>query len=281
LSTLRRRSGGRAKRAILVSPWQKWFKDRNSVGFTGHVMDPGAKLVYMQQRYYDPAIGRFLSPDPVQTDLKTGGSFNRYAYAAANPYRYIDPDGRAIETPWDVANVALDVASLSGNVATGNWGAAALDFVSLAYDGTATVIPGLPAGGGVSLKVGRALSKAYSQIEAVGGGVRQLSKLTHAVGNLVRAGSDVSVQTHKGARHALDLSATMDMGTARRALESAGFKVSSERDGTVVLVHAASGIRASMYSERSSDGAAGISFQYNKKTLAKVSLKLPTGSPNE
>jgi uncharacterized protein RhaS with RHS repeats len=48
----------------------------------------------MQQRYYDPMIGRFLSIDPVSADPKTGGNFNRYKYAANNPYRFTDPDGR-------------------------------------------------------------------------------------------------------------------------------------------------------------------------------------------
>ena len=64
------------------------------VGFTGHVNDADTGLTYMQQRYYDPVAGRFLSIDPVMTDANTGGSFNRYAYAANNPYKYLDPDGR-------------------------------------------------------------------------------------------------------------------------------------------------------------------------------------------
>ena len=34
-------------------------------GYTGHVNDPDTGLVYMQARYYDPAMGRFLSVDPV------------------------------------------------------------------------------------------------------------------------------------------------------------------------------------------------------------------------
>uniref|UniRef100_UPI003CE9ACDE RHS repeat-associated core domain-containing protein n=1 Tax=Massilia sp. PWRC2 TaxID=2804626 RepID=UPI003CE9ACDE len=38
--------------------------------------------------------GRFLSVDPVTTDTSSGGGFNRYAYAANSPYKYIDPDGR-------------------------------------------------------------------------------------------------------------------------------------------------------------------------------------------
>jgi len=49
----------------------------------------------MQARYYDPVIGRFYSNDPVGF---TGPphSFNRYAYVANNPYKYIDPDGREL-----------------------------------------------------------------------------------------------------------------------------------------------------------------------------------------
>ncbi|MGS0677474.1 RHS repeat-associated core domain-containing protein [Shewanella sp. 125m-1] len=46
----------------------------------------------MQARYYDPLIGRFYSNDPV--GFKNVHNFNRYAYAANNPYRYTDPDGK-------------------------------------------------------------------------------------------------------------------------------------------------------------------------------------------
>ena len=63
-------------------------------GYTGHVMDSLTLLTYMQQRYYDPAIGRFLSTDPVQANANTGASFNRYWYANNNPYKFTDPDGR-------------------------------------------------------------------------------------------------------------------------------------------------------------------------------------------
>lgn len=62
-------------------------------GFTGHVHDADTGLVYMQQRYYDPQIGRFLSVDPVPVRDRAD-NFNRYWYANNNPYRYQDPDGR-------------------------------------------------------------------------------------------------------------------------------------------------------------------------------------------
>jgi len=63
-------------------------------GFTGHVQDVATGLTYMQQRYYDPQIGRFLSVDPVTAYSDPVGMFNRYKYAANNPYRFTDPDGR-------------------------------------------------------------------------------------------------------------------------------------------------------------------------------------------
>lgn len=48
----------------------------------------------MQQRYYDPEIGRFLSADPVTANSSPVASFARYSYAQNNPYRFTDPDGR-------------------------------------------------------------------------------------------------------------------------------------------------------------------------------------------
>jgi RHS repeat-associated protein len=66
---------------------------RDGPGYTGHAEDPGTGLVYMQQRYYDPVAGRFLSADPVGLS-GSGANFNRYWYANDNPYRYTDPDGR-------------------------------------------------------------------------------------------------------------------------------------------------------------------------------------------
>jgi RHS repeat-associated protein len=83
------------------------------IGFTGHVNDADTGLVYMQQRYYDPVAGRFLSVDPVSTDAKTGDSFNRYVYGNNNPYKFKDPDGRfaqfALLTPPGLVVAAVAV----------------------------------------------------------------------------------------------------------------------------------------------------------------------------
>jgi RHS repeat-associated protein len=73
---------------------EKLNATEGKTGYTGHAYDAESGLVYMQARYYDPQLARFLSTDPVGFDPGNTFSFSRYAYANNNPYRYIDPDGR-------------------------------------------------------------------------------------------------------------------------------------------------------------------------------------------
>lgn len=84
----------------------------NGVGYTGHVNDPETGLVYMQARYYDAEVGRFLSVDPVATDGNSGNHFNRYWYADDNPTKFTDPDGRCANLC--TAAVGVGVGALVG-----------------------------------------------------------------------------------------------------------------------------------------------------------------------
>ena len=74
--------------------------------------------------------------------------------------KYVDPDGRAIETEWDAFNVALDASSFVSNMVSGNYSGAAWDLFLLLYDSAATVIPGLPGGTG-SAKLVSKLTAEY------------------------------------------------------------------------------------------------------------------------
>lgn len=65
----------------------------NLAGFTGHIKDKATGLNYMQARYYDPVIGRFLSIDPVEFSVSSPGMFGRYTYTHNDPVNMIDPDG--------------------------------------------------------------------------------------------------------------------------------------------------------------------------------------------
>ena len=65
----------------------------NNQWYTGKPHDDDTGLTYFGARYYDPVIGRFMGMDAVGVKEGNHHSFNRYAYANNNPYRFVDPDG--------------------------------------------------------------------------------------------------------------------------------------------------------------------------------------------
>jgi RHS repeat-associated protein len=67
-----------------------------SRGYTGHEYLPWFGLVNMNARLYDPALGRFLSPDPYVQNPLFSQNYNRYTYAMNNPLVYIDQDGESL-----------------------------------------------------------------------------------------------------------------------------------------------------------------------------------------
>jgi RHS repeat-associated protein len=62
-------------------------------GFTGHEYLPWFNLWNMNGRLYDPAVGRFLSPDPYIQDPLATQEYNRYSYCLNNPLKFTDPSG--------------------------------------------------------------------------------------------------------------------------------------------------------------------------------------------
>ena len=55
----------------------------------GYYHDAETGLFYLQNRYYDPAFGRFLNRDPIGLD----GGMNRYGFLEGNPVSQVDPQG--------------------------------------------------------------------------------------------------------------------------------------------------------------------------------------------
>jgi len=136
-------------------------------GFTGHSEDFETDLVYMQQRYYDPTVGRFLSTDPIGPITGDPGSTNRYSYGKNNPYRYTDPDGRfAEDLVIGVPSLIAGGYSLYSNIRDGKLGSAALDVAGIVADGAAIALPGVPGGAGLSIKAGRAADAAAAANKA-------------------------------------------------------------------------------------------------------------------
>ena len=61
-------------------------------GFIGERPDVETGMLYLNARYYDPALGRFISPDDWDPTLAGVGT-NRYAYAGNDPVNKSDPKG--------------------------------------------------------------------------------------------------------------------------------------------------------------------------------------------
>ena len=79
--------------------------DKLPFRFTGKELDEETGLYYYGARYLDPKYSRWLSGDPAITDYMAGTSageggiyntvnLNVYHYAANNPVKYVDPDGK-------------------------------------------------------------------------------------------------------------------------------------------------------------------------------------------
>ena len=64
-----------------------------SKGWLNQVSDEASTgLVYLNARYYDPLVSRFLSPDP-QMNPSDPRTLDAYVYANDNPIAYFDPTG--------------------------------------------------------------------------------------------------------------------------------------------------------------------------------------------
>ncbi|MES2356514.1 MAG: FG-GAP-like repeat-containing protein [Pseudomonadota bacterium] len=78
-------------------------------GFTNHEHLDELGIIHMNGRIYDPAIGRFMSPDPRIQSGDNLQSFNRYSYIWNNPLGGVDPNGYSfISEMWhDIMSTSL------------------------------------------------------------------------------------------------------------------------------------------------------------------------------
>lgn len=91
----------------------------NKIGFHGKPHDDATGLSYMGARYYAPSLGRFTGIDPIDFQENNPHSFNRYAYANNNPYKYVDPDGKLpvlalIPLALKIADIAITAHAIHG-----------------------------------------------------------------------------------------------------------------------------------------------------------------------
>ena len=70
----------------------------NPFRYCGEYYDEELDSVYLRNRYYQPAVGRFINEDPIKDGL------NWYNYCAGNPVMMIDPSGLIVTSQKEYAD---------------------------------------------------------------------------------------------------------------------------------------------------------------------------------
>ena len=95
----------------------------NPFRYRSYYFDEETGLYYLQSRYYDPELGRFISADSIEyLDPETLGGLNLYAYCGNNPVMNFDPTGEFFLTCLLVGLIAGAIigATIGGVVAYNN-----------------------------------------------------------------------------------------------------------------------------------------------------------------
>lgn len=91
----------------------------NPIRYRGYYFDTETKLYFLQTRYYDAEVGRFINADDVSyLDPYEIGGLNLYAYCGNNPIMFTDPFGTTKWWEWLLAGVVV-AGLIVGSVFTG------------------------------------------------------------------------------------------------------------------------------------------------------------------
>ena len=185
-----------SSRSVVASytydPWGKIISssgtlaDINPLRYRGYYYDSETGFYYLQSRYYDPEIGRFINADSYASTDATGLlSTNMFAYCENNPVMRVDPTG---ELFWDILDVfmaALSWDDFLESPSLVNLGWAALDTLAL--------LPGVPSSG--YARRGIEVVSSISHADKAKDVARIGWKVGDDISNLTRAGNVPSWST--------------------------------------------------------------------------------------
>ena len=111
---------------------------RNPLRYRGYIYDSDTGLYYLQSRYYDPAIGRFINADTYTTTDADGLlSTNMFAYCENNPVMGSDPTGE-----WVHLAVGAIVGGIMGGISAAAFGGNVISGIATGALGGALAISG-------------------------------------------------------------------------------------------------------------------------------------------
>ena len=192
----------------------------NPLRYRGYYYDTETGFYFLQSRYYDPTVGRFINADGQLSGV--GGDmqgYNLFAYCQNDPVNMSDPDGKEA-----IGFLGALLWKLAGYVA------GALVVTALCY------IVATPAGQDVIGGLGRTVGKTYDRVTE---GIAQIKR---GLRNNTKTGSstkDIAPSIPKGpARdpvHHIVAKAAPDAAEAREILRGVGIDSWTDPRNLVVL----------------------------------------------
>jgi len=140
--------------------------EENPFRYRSYYFDNESGYYYLQSRYYDSLMGRFISEDGQINEGYYGN--NKYSYCENNPINYVDKEGNILETILDIGGIAWSVVDLVKNPSLTNVG-------FLVWDVGATIIPFVP--GSYVVKSIKISAKAMAKTDDV----IDVAKLTYKI----------------------------------------------------------------------------------------------------
>ena len=113
----------------------------NPFRYRGYFYDPETELYYLQTRYYDPEVGRFITIDAIEyLDPESINGLNLYAYCGNNPVMNVDPIGTSIIALLAILGIGAVVGGIIGGKVAYDNGARGWDLVGGIFLGVAAGI---------------------------------------------------------------------------------------------------------------------------------------------
>ena len=94
---------------IIATGYENHIAILNPIRYRGYYYDNETRLYYLQSRYYDATLCRFLNRDNVNyLEPESINGLNLYCYCHNNPIMYVDPNGHMPKwAQWVVGGLAI------------------------------------------------------------------------------------------------------------------------------------------------------------------------------
>ena len=95
-----------------------WLGKINPLRCRGYYYDAETGLYYLNSRYYDPSIGRFINSDTtdvLMSSLESLADKNFFSYCDNNPVVRRDAQGNAWETVFDIISLGASITEVAVN----------------------------------------------------------------------------------------------------------------------------------------------------------------------